>query len=339
MGKTVAKVSLILVLICIIGFVALQTYADQQLPKVAVNPVQLPKYFEPVRWGEDGWLYGMMGSKFLRYQPVTGEWKLLVPHVWNGQVDQGGRFLAFIDENGLQYLDIKNGGGIKLIDSQSDLKIHTWSPDGKKLLYSKTDEWSSEYYIYDLELAEIQPYQFANVENFLSEPIYWRENTGTDQLLFSLRFSRSRTGEKEYRSGGYRSELYLGNAKGHFSPLVEVKDGEYLLVDSIGADGNTIYYHYYGQAGNVYECDLSTGQARLAWEFGQVKKVSISPESELAFLEKDQLELVDLNQNQTLHTFTFEYKRVIWSPDHRQALVYPSKESAVTTGYLVQLQQ
>lgn len=339
MNKGTTKVILILVLICIIGLIAFHTYANQDLTKAQVNPVQLPKSFEPVQWAKDGWIYGTMGTKFIRYNPETGSKKMLLPHVWSGLSDSQGRHVAFINEKGLQYVDLIDGNGIQLIDSKSDLQIHLWSPDSKQFLYSRVDERSLEYFIYDLDKGERRSYPFKNVENFLSKPIYWRDGTTQDQLLFSLRFSRSRTGEQEYRSGGYRSELYLANDTGEFTPLVEVKDGEYILVDEISSNGEKVYFHFFGKAGEIYECDLSIGESHLVWSFDQIKNVVLAPEINLGFIEKDHLELIDLNQDEIIHTFSFEYKRVIWSYDHRQALVYPSRESAVTTGYLVQLQQ
>lgn len=339
MNKIATKVILILVLICIIGLVAFHSHANQDLAKVQVNSVHLPKYFQPIQWAQNGWIYGMLGTKFIRYNPDAGTWKMLLPHVWSGLNDPQGRYVAFINEKGLQYIDVTDDKEIQLIDSRSDLQIHLWSPDSKQLLYSRGDERSSEYFIYELETGERRSYVFKNVENFLSQPIYWRGGMTQEQFLFSLRFSRSQAGEREYRSGGYRSELYLANGMGDFTPLVEVKDGEYLLVDGISSNGDKVYYHYYGKTGEIYEFDLSNRETYLVWNFDQVKNVALAPEINLGLIEKDFLELVDLKQNETIHTFSFEYKRVIWSYDQRKALVYPSEKSAVTTGYLIQLQE
>lgn len=325
--------------IVVVGLMAFQVYADQGfLLRFKVLEVQAPKYFHPVQWNADGWIFGMMSDKFLKLNPVTGEWKVLQSNVWSGIVDDQGKVLAFQNEKGLQYVDLSKAGKPILVDSHPRAVHHFWSPDGRYLFYSYQGEWASDYYIYDRVQDVSKPYVFANVENFLSEPIAWKKFNGVDQILFLVRFSQSRAGERSYRSTGYRGEFHLANLKGRLTPLFPGKDGEFPAYDGISADLTKVYYHFSHQKNQIWEFDLNTGKSVPRWTIGMVKRMSLAGDRNAGLVERKSLELVNLRKGETIYTFSYEYDRTIWSPDHAKALILPAMDSRVTKAYILSLQ-
>lgn len=330
----------IILLVVVIAVAGWRVYADQQgTAKYKVQNVQFPKYFDPVQWNANGWVLGTMSDKFLKFQPETGAWKVLCSGVWSGVADSADNELAFRNEKGIQYVDLANGGAPVLIDANPDATIHFWSPDGRYLLYSHVGDFSSDYFIFDRETLISTPYRFANVENFLSEPVAWKRINGRDQLIFILRFSKSKTGDESYRSTGYRSEIYLANLQGYFTPLVQVPDGNYIVVDGISPDNKRIYYHYYDKKEQIWEKNLATGSNDKRWDNIQYgNDLTISADRGVGLLDRDSLQLVSLKKNESLYTFAFQYSKVIWSADQTKALILPDMDSKATTGYLVTVQ-
>ncbi len=328
---------ILLLFISFFGFIGFRVYAAPDA-KFQVVKVNLPPKFLPLQWNEDGWVVGLLGDKLIRYQPEMGVWKVIFPHVWSSLTDSKGEWFAFSNENGLQYAKLGDSKSLAVIDPDPELRIHLCSPNGRYLLYSRLDGCFSEYFIYDRMSGEIQSFQFKNVENFLSEPLAWKNVDGKDQLIFILRFSASKTGEKKYRSAGYRASLYRANIDGEFIPLVDSEDGQFLIFDGFSLDGEKGYYHFFSEEGKIREVDLRTGESSQEWTFENVRSVSLAEEENLALVERDSLELLDLNKNEILYKFRFEYKRMIWSPDHRKILILPSIDSDLDIGYLIQIQ-
>lgn len=330
----------IILLVAVFAIAGWRVYADQQsTSRYKIQNVRFPKYFDPVQWNADGWVTGTMSDKFLKYQPETGAWKVLFSGVWSGVTDSADKELAFRNEKGLQYVDLANSGTPVLIDTNPDATIHFWSPDGRYLLFSHLGESSTDYFIFDRETLISTPYQFANVENFMSEPVAWKRINGRDQIIFILRFSKSKTGEGAYRSTGYRSEIYLANLQGQFTPLVQVPDGNYIVVDGISPDNQRIYYHYYDKKEQIWEKDLATGSNVKRWNNIQYgNQLTISTDSEVGLLDQDSLQLVNLKKHESVFTFAFQYSKVVWSADQTKALILPDLDSKETTGYLVTVQ-
>lgn len=325
--------------IVLVGFMALQVYADQGfLLRFKVLEVQIPKYFHPVQWNPDGWIYGVMSDRFLKFNLATGEWKVLQSNVWSGVVDERGKVLAFRNEKGLYYVDLTRGGETGLVDSDPRMTLHFWSPDGRYLFYSRPGKWASEYYLYDRMRDVSRPYVFANVENFLSEPIAWKRFNGADRILFLVRFSRSQTGESAYRSTGYRGEFHLAALDGRLTPLFQGKDGEFPVYDGFSADLTRVYYHFSHQKSQIWEFDLLTGKSIPRWTLDLAKRMSLAADRNAGLVERKSLELVNLRKGETMHTFSYEYDRMIWSADHARALILPSIDSRVTKAYLLSLQ-
>lgn len=332
-------IGLLIVILSISLFIAYRAKAENNVTEYKIIPIQLPKYFTPTQWITANRVFGLMGNKFIEFNPETGSWHVLHPNVWAGVMDSSGRFLAYRNEKGLSYLSLGDSKSIIRINPNSDSQPHCWSPDGRYLLYSIADEWTPSYYIYDRESGESRPFTFKNVENFLSEPLGWIKLDGSEELIFSLRFSTSKTGEREYRSAGYRAELYKASLDGTFKPLVQVDDGQFVLFDGFDAKHSLGYYHIFNQEGQIRGVDLTTSKPTTEWSFAQGKQISLSETSKLALINTDYLKLVALqNPQKPLYTFGFEYKRVLWSEDKREALIFPSEESEVTNGYLLQTQ-
>ena len=326
-------------LVAVFAVAGWKVYADQTTTvKYKVQTVRFPKYFDPVQWNPNGWVMGTMSDKFLQFNPENGAWKVLYSGVWSGVTDQQGKVLAFRNEKGIQYVDLAHGGGTILIDTHPEASIHFWSPTGRYLLYSHMGEWAAEYFIFDRDRLVSTPFVFQNVENFMSTPLAWKNINGQEQLVFMLRFSKSRTGEGAYRSTGYRSELYLANLNAYFTPIVQVPDGDFINYDGISPDNKRLYYHYYDKKDQIWEKNLLTGKSTLRWTLKYGNVLSISFDNNIGLLERSSLQLINLKRNEIVHSFSFEYSEVVWSADQSKALILPSLKSKIMTGYLVTVQ-
>ena len=221
---------------------------DSDRPKTESPPVEThaadvaqtitPKYFVPRAQFPDGWFFGIAGVRMTAWNAETGETKDL-GHAWSGTPSPDGQRIAFQDENGLHVLETQSGNIVTVADGSrqesSFLNPGLWSPDAQKMIYMYVMEWSSDYFVYDVETGTSSAYEFKNIPNFLTVPVDWLE----DRLLFVVHANKSRTGEQEYTENGYRSDLMLADTEGNFSTVTRLKDGQFVQYCGATRDNGT----------------------------------------------------------------------------------------------------
>lgn len=197
-----------------------------------------PQYFVPLARFPDGRFFGIAGVRMTAWNAETGETKDL-GHAWSGVLSPDGQRIAFQGEKGLHMLEVQSGHIVTVTDGSrqngSFLNPGLWSPDAKKIVYMYVMEWSSDYFVYNVETGTSSAYEFKNIPNFLTAPVDWLE----DRLLFVVHANKSRTGEQEYTENGYRSDLMLADTEGNFSPITRLEDGQFVHYCGATRDNDT----------------------------------------------------------------------------------------------------
>lgn len=252
-----------------------------------ITETKAPKYFISQAAMPDGSLFGLAGTTMTIWNPENDETKT-IGDAWSAVLSPDAAKIAFINDQGLQILDVKSGD-ITPVDQNpatgdAALESGLWSPDANQFIYMFVREWSSDYFIYNLQTGEKEEYAFGNIPNFLSTPVDWNENG----LLFTVHANESKTGEQEYRESGYRSDLMLADAGGMFTPLTDMEDGKYILYCGATSDNKTALVA-------VYDEDIKTSAGLLNLEDKKITALpagentvegSISPDGKFAVLVK-----------------------------------------------------
>ncbi|MCL6635306.1 MAG: hypothetical protein K6T29_05995 [Peptococcaceae bacterium] len=198
---------------------------------VMVEKQGLPDYIDLQGCYDGKRLYGMRGEQFVVWDVENNAAEVLINGAWSARLSPDRTKVAYNNRQGISILDLKTLSSVIAVrPDRGDSGGLTpapavWSPDSRQLLYSVDHEWNSDYFIYDLASGTSRPFLFKNVENFLSKPAAWLKN---GEILFTVSFSRSRDGKKEYTSSGYRSDLMAAGGDGVFRRLTDMDDFHYV---------------------------------------------------------------------------------------------------------------
>ena len=233
-----------------------------EIHTAVITETKAPKYFIPSAAMPDGSLFGVSGTKLTTWNPEKGEIKI-IGNAWAGILSPNAAKIAFTDEQGLQILDIDTGSITSLEQNptmgNSSLALGVWSPDSVKFMYMFVREWSSDYFIFNVETGEKKAYEFGNIPNFLSRPVDWRDNG----LLFAIHANQSKSGEQEYRESGYRSDLMLADIEGQFTPVTDMDDGQFALYCETTSDNRTMLVLVWEGESKTSVGLLNTGNGKI----------------------------------------------------------------------------
>ncbi|MFA7467893.1 MAG: hypothetical protein WCY82_06470, partial [Desulfotomaculaceae bacterium] len=244
-----------------------------------------PKYFVASATMPDGSLFGVSGTTLTTWNPANDEIKT-IGSAWSGMVSPNAAKIAFTDDQGLQILDVVSGSVSPVEPNptmgDSSLALGVWSPDSGKFMYMFVREWSSDYFIYNVETEEKKAYEFVNIPNFLSRPVDWHDNG----LLFAVHANKSKSGEQEYRESGYRSDLMLADIEGNFTPITELDDGQFALYCGTTSDNQTMLVVIWEGESKTTVGLLNTGDGKIDFISAGENTVggSIGPDGKFAIL-------------------------------------------------------
>jgi len=232
------------------------------LHTAVITETKAPKYFTPSAIMPDGSMFGVSGDNLTTWNPENGEIKI-IGNAWSGMLSPNAAKVAFTDDQGLQLLDVDTGS-ITPVDpnptmGDSSLALGVWSPDSVKFVCMFVREWSSDYFIYNVETGKKQTYEFSNIPNFLSRPVDWNENG----LLFAVHANKSKSGEQEYRESGYRSDLMLADIEGQFTPVTDMDDGQFALYCGATSDNRIMLVLIWEGESKTSVGLLNTGDGKI----------------------------------------------------------------------------
>ncbi|AGL01744.1 hypothetical protein [Desulfoscipio gibsoniae] len=250
-----------------------------------ITETNAPKYFIPSTVIPDGSLFGMSGNNLTYWNPRNSELKS-TGSAWSGMLSPDATKIAFINEQGLNVLDVNTGSITSVVQNSSQddssLALGLWSPNSGEFLYMYVREWSSDYFIYNIETEEKTAYKFQNIPNFLSSPVDWYN----DGLLFIVHANRSKSGEQEYRESGYRSDLMLADMDGNCTPLTRLDDGQFALYGGTSSNHQHILVVIWESESKSSAGVLNNSDGIIDYLPGQENTVggSISPDGQFAIL-------------------------------------------------------
>ncbi len=243
------------------------------------------KYFVPSTVTPDGSLFGMAGNNLTLWNPKTGEIKAM-GSAWSGMLSPDATKLAYTNEQGLHILDVDTGLVTSVVQNpsqgNSSLALGLWSPNSGKFMYMFVWEWSSDYFIYNVESGEKTAYEFHDIPKFLSSPVDWLDSG----LLFIVHANKSKSGEQEYRENGYRSDLMLADMDGNITPVTSLDDGQFILYGGTTSNNRNILMSVWGGGSKTSVGLLKIGEEKIDPLPVQENTVesSISPDGKFAML-------------------------------------------------------
>ncbi|MCL6451709.1 MAG: hypothetical protein K6T75_10490 [Acetobacteraceae bacterium] len=203
----------------------------------------LPKYFVARSWLDDRRLLGATGTNPIVVDVDSGAWRALNVNAWWFVPDPAGERIAYANEGGLYVTSTAQSGDpgalLAAAGSGGPPGGVLWSPDGAHLLYWYTGEWDLDLYVIDASGGEPRPVEPTPEGYFLTEPAAW---TGPGTIVFNSRASRSRAGEQEYRSAGYRGDIVVCDLEtGGLRFLSQNPDGTYWNAVLALPDGRLVF--------------------------------------------------------------------------------------------------
>lgn len=292
----------------------------------------LPVSFDATGWLSRNMFYGLKGNQFLLWDTDKGATELLLTDAWNILLSPDLSKLAYTNKKGLNIFDLHSltsftavKAGKTITDNQAAL--FCWSPDSNKLIYGFEKVWHTDFFIFDSETKKSQPFTFKNETNFLSTPVAWLPN---GKILFIVSSSSSKSGCKDYKHAGYRSDLMETDLEGNFRPITRMKDHSYLSFAGLTKEGRTALVMVRKGGAPEYKLaltDLTKGSLEyLPWS-NIVITAGISPDGRFLAVGTPleeyrtgyRLELFDRYTGETI--FTYENpdysvpKKIVWSQD------------------------
>lgn len=292
----------------------------------------LPVSFEATGWLNRNKFYGLKGNQFLLWDTDKGATELLLTDAWNILLSPDRAKLVYTNKKGLNIFDLHSLTSFTAIKagktmSDSQAKLFCWSPDSNKLIYGFEKVWHTDFFVFDIETKKSQPFVFKNATNFLSAPVAWLPN---GKILFIVSSASSKSGSRDYKHAGYRSDLMEADLEGNFRSITRMKDYSYLSFAGLTKEGQAALVLVRKDGAPDYKlalADLLKGSLEyLPWS-NSVITAGISPDGRFLAvatpLEEHsagyRLELYDRYTGETIFTFENQDfnvpKKIVWSQD------------------------
>lgn len=210
----------------------------------------LPDYFTLQGWIDKDRLFGLAGEKPVIYNLKTGTYRSLDIRAINALLSPNSKLLAYQNENDISIVSI-DGSINKEITTLKDIiktsalvsvnpMLCSWSPDGKKLLFSLQYEWDADYYVFNIENKKTKKVNTHLKDYFLTSFAGWFDN---EKIIFNTRANRMLNGKQEYNFG-YRSDIAVANLTNNdFYLLTSAEDG--VFYEAISILPSKIYFRRY----------------------------------------------------------------------------------------------